>query len=127
MKIEHSALYVQNLEEMKQFFEQYFSAQANTKYHNPKTGLQTYFLTFESGARLELMTRQDMINSDKILFRTGFTHLAFSLGSKEQVDQLTKRLKSDGYTVISGPRITGDGYYESCILDPEANQIELTV
>ncbi|WP_342507968.1 VOC family protein [Sporosarcina sp. FSL K6-2383] len=126
MKIEHVALYVTDLEKMRSFYETYFSATSNDKYHNPTTGLETYFLSFDEGSRLELMTRTDMILQDKPMFRTGFTHQAFSLGSKELVDQLTSQLKNDGYTVISGPRTTGDGYYESCVLDPEDNQIELT-
>ena len=125
MKIEHTALYVEDLEKMKNFYEDYFSAKSNDKYYNPTTGLETYFLSFDGGSRLELMTRPDMSSQEKPLFRTGFTHLAFSVGTKELVDQLTSRLKNDGYEVISGPRTTGDGYYESCIFDPEGNQIEI--
>ncbi len=125
MKIEHIALYVTDLEEMKKFYEVYFSAKSNDKYHNPTTGLETYFLSFDEGSRLELMTRPDMVSQEKPLFGTGITHLAFSTGSKELVDQLTQRLKNDGYEIISGPRTTGDGYYESCVLDPEGNQIEI--
>lgn len=104
----------------------FFSATSNDKYHNPTTGLETYFLSFDEGSRLEIMTRPDVSIQEKSMFRTGFTHLAFSLGFKELVDQLTSQLKNDGYTVVSGPRTTGDGYYESCILDPEGNQIEIT-
>ena len=126
MKIEHIALYVTDLETMKKFYEDYFSAKSNDKYHNPTTGLETYFLSFDEGSRLELMTRPDIVSQEKPLFRTGITHLAFSTGSKELVDQLTQRLKNNGYEVISGPRTTGDGYYESCVLDPEGNQIEIT-
>lgn len=126
MKIEHIALYVTDLETMKKFYEVYFSAKSNDKYHNPTTGLETYFLSFDEGSRLELMTRPDIVSQEKPLFRTGITHLAFSTGSKELVNQLTQRLKNDGYEVISGPRTTGDGYYESCVLDPEGNQIEIT-
>jgi lactoylglutathione lyase len=126
MKLEHIAMYVQDLELMKNFYQTYFSATPNEKYHNPNTGLQTYFLSFEGESRLELMTRPDTNPQDKPLNREGYIHLAFSLGSKDQVDTLTTRLKNDGYQVISGPRTTGDGYYESCILDPENNQIEIT-
>lgn len=126
MKIEHVALYVTDLEAMKKFYEVYFSAKSNDKYHNPTTGLETYFLSFDEGSRLELMTRPDMVIQEKPLYRTGITHLAFSTGSKELVNQLTQRLKNDGYEIISGPRTTGDGYYESCVLDPEGNQIEIT-
>lgn len=126
MQLEHAAIYVNNLEQMKTFYEKYFNAQANQKYHNPKTGLETYFLSFETDARLELMTRPDKVDNTKPLYQTGITHLAFKTNSKEKVDLLTDQLKSDGYTVLSGPRTTGDGYYESVILDPEDNQIEIT-
>lgn len=126
MKIEHVAIYVQDLERMKGFYETYFSATSNEMYHNLKTGLQTYFLSFEGGTRLELMARPDSCQQEKSYFREGFTHLAFSVGSKALVDRLTSRLEKDGFKVISGPRVTGDGYYESCVLDPENNQIEIT-
>ena len=127
MKLEHSAIYVNDLESMKEFYQEYFGAVANEKYHNPKTGLETYFLSFKNGdSRLELMTRPEMVPQEKALFRTGLTHLAFSTGSESHVDDLTNSLKVAGYIVISGPRRTGDGYYESCILDPEGNQIEIT-
>ncbi len=126
MKIEHVAIYVQDLENMKNFYETYFSASSNERYHNPKTGLKTYFLSFGDGARLELMSRPDSCDQEKSYYREGFTHLAFSVGSKELVDSMTALLDKDGYKVISGPRTTGDGYYESCVLDPENNQIEIT-
>lgn len=125
MKIHHIALYIQNLEATREFFIKYFEATSNEGYHNPKTGLRSYFLSFENGAQLEIMTRPDLIEHQKEIMHTGYTHLAFSVGSKEKVDQLTEKLAQDGYTVISGPRTTGDGYYESCILGPENNQIEI--
>lgn len=124
--INHIAIYVENLEDMKNFYEKYFGGISNNKYHNPKTGLETYFVSFEDGCRLELMTRPDLIPHKKERTGTGYVHLAFSVGSKENVDNITAQLKRDGYEVISGPRTTGDGYYESCILDPEENQIEIT-
>lgn len=127
MKIEHIALYVTDLEGARQFFETYFAAQANQKYHNPKTGLQTYFLSFEDGARLEIMARPEAVNKSEELYHLGFTHIAFSLGSEEAVRDLTTRLKEAGYRVLSGPRTTGDGYFESAILAFEGNQLELTV
>lgn len=126
MKLEHSAMYVNDLEGMKDFYVTYFEAVPNQKYHNPKTGLETYFLSFKGDSRLELMTRPDRVEQSKALYRTGLTHLAFSTGSKEAVDQLTYQLMTDGFEIISGPRTTGDGYYESCVLDPENNQIEIT-
>ena len=84
-------------------------------------------MSFEDNSRLEIMTKPNMVDINKDLTRTGFVHIAFSVGSKEKVDNLTNRLKSDGYEVISGPRTTGDGYYESCILGIEGNQIEISV
>lgn len=127
MKIEHVAMYVNDLERAKHFFEKYFGAVSNDMYHNKKTDFKSYFLTFDDGARLEIMNRPDMEENAKSLKRTGFIHIAFSVGSKEQVDMLTAQMKKGGYEVISGPRTTGDGYYESCIVAIEGNQIEITV
>ena len=127
MKIEHIAMYVNDLESTKQFFEKYMGAISNDIYHNEMTGLKSYFLTFEDGARLEIMNKPDMDDMDKTPERTGFIHIAFSVGSREKVDLLTTQLEKDGYEVISGPRTTGDGYYESCIIAIEGNQIEITV
>lgn len=127
MKVEHIAMYVTDLEAVKEFFVKYFGAKANNGYHNLKTDFRSYFLSFDEGARLELMNKPQMIDSVKDINRTGYVHIAFSLGSVEKVDQLTTKLQSDGYEVISAPRTTGDGYYESCIIDLEGNQIELTV
>lgn len=127
MKIDHIAMYVNNLEETKDFFIKYFEATSNDGYHNKTTGFRSYFLTFGDGARLEIMNHPDMQDCEKGIRRTGYIHIAFSLGSKEKVDQLTARLKNDGFQVLSGPRTTGDGYYESCIIAIEGNQIEITV
>lgn len=127
MKIEHIALYVENLEETKNFFIKYLGAKANNGYHNPRTNFRSYFLSFEDGARLEIMQRPEMVNLPKEAARTGYAHIAFSVGSREKVDALTAELKADGYDVVSGPRITGDGYYESCIVAMEGNQVEITV
>lgn len=127
MKIDHIAMYVNDLEAAKQFFERYFDAAANNLYHNEKTGFRSYFLTFSDGARLEIMNKPNLEDAAKTLQRTGYIHLAFSVGSKEKVDSLTAQLKEDGYEVFSGPRTTGDGYYESCIVAIEGNQIEITV
>ena len=127
MHIEHIAMYVNDLEKTKEFFAKYFNATSNEGYHNKTTDFRSYFLSFEDGARLEIMNKPQMMDDEKGLNRTGFVHIAFSLGSKEAVDILTERMKSDGYNVISGPRTTGDGYYESCIIGIEGNQIEITV
>jgi lactoylglutathione lyase len=127
MKIEHIAMYVNDLEKAREFFVAYFNAEANEGYHNPRTDFRSYFLSFDDGARLEIMTKPDLTDSGDFLNRFGYAHIALSVGSKEQVDALTTRLKADGYPVISGPRTTGDGYYESCLLGFEGNLIEITV
>ncbi|MCI5996389.1 MAG: VOC family protein [Blautia sp.] len=127
MKIEHIAMYVNDLEAAAEFFENYFSASASGVYHNKKTDFRSIFLSFDDGARLELMTRPQMEDEKKTLQRTGYIHLAISVGSREKVDELTERLRRDGYETVSGPRVTGDGYYESCIIGIEGNLIEITV
>ena len=127
MKIEHIAMYVVELEKARDFFVKYLGGESNDGYHNVKTDFRSYFISFEDGARLELMTKPEIIDADKPLNRTGYAHIAFSVGSKERVDELTERLRADGYEVVSGPRTTGDGYYESCIVAVEGNQIEITV
>ena len=127
MKIDHVALFCRDLEAMRQFFLDYFEAESNELYHNPRTGLRTYILTFPNeGARLELMQRPDTIDADPSKPNIGFVHISFAVGSKEAVDAKTIQLRDAGYQVTSGPRTTGDGYYESCILGPERIQIEIT-
>ena len=126
MRIEHIAMYANNLEKEKEFFETYFGAKAGDKYVHEEIGFSSYFLKFQDGARLEIMHNTEMNDAPKHRKRTGFIHIAFAVGGKEDVDRITEKLKNDGYEVISGPRTTGDGYYESCILDPEGNQIEIT-
>jgi lactoylglutathione lyase len=127
MRIEHIAMYVNDLDSAREFFIKYFGAFANDGYHNAKTDFRSFFLTFEDGARLEIMSKPEMADAPKELSRTGYVHIAFSVGSKERVDSLTSLLITDGYEVTSGPRTTGDGYYESCIVGIEGNQIEITV
>lgn len=127
MRIEHVAAYFVDLERAKEFFVTYFGGVPNEMYHNERTGFRSYFLTFEDGARLEIMNKEDLGERDEALVRPGLIHMAFSVGSRERVDELTGRLRDDGYQVASGPRTTGDGYYESCVLDFEGNQIEITV
>jgi lactoylglutathione lyase len=127
MHIEHIAMYVNDLEAAKDFFIKYFHAVSKDGYHNKSTGFRSYFLRFDNGARLEIMNRPEMDDYNKAFTRTGYIHIAFSLGSKAAVDDLTERMRKDGYEVISGPRTTGDGYYESCIIGFEGNQIEITI
>ena len=126
MHIGHIAMYVNDIESTKDFFVKYFNATANKGYHNQTTNFRSYFLSFDDGARLEIMNKPIMEDVEKMLTRTGYIHIAFSLGSKDAVNALTERLKNDGFHIISGPRTTGDGYYESCIIGIEGNQIELT-
>ena len=126
IRIEHTALYVRDLEAARDFFVKYFCGTANNGYHNDRTGFRSYFLTFGGTAMLEIMTRPDMEEPEKPPFRTGWAHIAFSLGSREAVDELTERLRTDGYEITGGPRVTGDGFYESCVADKEGNLIEIT-
>ncbi len=128
MKIDHVALYCRDLDGMKTFFEKYFNGTSNNLYHNPRTNLRTFILSFPDGSsRLELMTRPEVEGDNESLFHAGFIHLSFAVGSKEAVDELTTTLKADGYETLSGPRTTGDGYYESCVRGPEGILLEITV
>ncbi len=129
MKIEHLAIWVKDLDQMKAFYEKYFEAKAGDIYHNPKKSFHSYFLSFQNGCRLELMHRPDVpVNKNELITQNiGLIHFAISVGSKERVDSLTEQLREDGCKVIGEPRTTGDGYYESVVLDPENNRIEITV
>lgn len=128
MKIEHIAIWTRDIERLKNFYVDYFDGTAGEKYTNTKKQFQSYFIKFESGARLEIMqkpTIPDNLN-DTINEYIGLIHIAISVGSAEKVNSLTETLKNSGYSVVSEPRHTGDGYYESCILDPDGNRIEIT-
>lgn len=127
MKIEHIAIWVRDLEKIKEFYQKYFGATSNEKYHNPVKNFESYFLSFENGSRLEIMTRPDIQegNNSFDAQKFGIVHLAFSTGSNEKVDALTETLRNDGYEVVGEPRTSGDGYYESVILDPENNIVEI--
>ena len=125
MQLTHIALYVQDLEGMKDFYVRHFGATASAKYHNSKTGLQTYFLSFSDGARLELMTQPSLSPHQEDILSAGYNHIAFALGSRERVDALAQELSLAGCPILSGPRITGDGYYEVSLQDPEGNLLEL--
>lgn len=127
MKIEHIAMYVNELESARDFFVKYLGGVSNDGYHNKTTGFRSFFICFDDGARLEIMNRPSMEDAAKPANRTGYIHIAFSVGSIEEVDRLTRRFREDGFEVLSGPRTTGDGYYESCIVGFEGNQIEITV
>jgi lactoylglutathione lyase len=127
-RIEHIALWVDDLDAICAFYEDAFGAQVGSRYVNPAKGFQSRFLTFDSGARVEVMTttRLSPTRHSAGAERMGLTHLAISLGSESAVREVTERLRAKGVTVLDGPRRTGDGYYESVILDPEGNRIELT-
>lgn len=127
MKIDHIAIYVCNLEGARDFFMQYFGAKSNEGYHNMRTDFRSFFLSFDDNTRLELMTRPQLADMEKVRERTGYAHLSFSVGSKERVNALTAQLKADGFEVVDGPRTTGDGYYESAIVGFEGNLIEITI
>lgn len=127
MKLEHIALWTSRLEALRSFYEVHFGAVAGPKYTNPKKGFSSYFLRFESGARMEIMTRTDITSASEKNERLGYAHVAISVGSEAKVLELTERLRNLGVPVESDPRRTGDGYFESVVLDPEGNRIELTV
>jgi lactoylglutathione lyase len=129
MHIEHIAIWTDQLEQLKEFYMKYFQAQVGNHYHNPDKGFESYFLSFTTGARLELMhlTSQRGHEAYQSLKKIGYAHVSFATGSLQAVDDLTQRLHQDGFQVVDGPRHTGDGYYESVVLDPDGNRVELTV
>lgn len=128
MKIEHIAIWVIDLEIMRSFYETYFNAVSGEKYVNPIKKFSSYFLSFKEGARLELMHKRSInTSSNPEVISTGYVHMAISVGTIEKVNSLTEQLRFNGYTIAGEPRTTGDGYYESVILDPEGNQIEITI
>ena len=126
MNIEHAAVYVYDIEKARDFFVKYLGGTSNEMYRND-AGFCSYFVSFDDGARLEIMNKPGLSDEDDKENRTGYSHIAFSVGSKEKVDELTARISADGYKILSGPRTTGDGYYESCIIATEGILVELTV
>lgn len=129
MKINHIAIRAKDPELLKDFYIKYFDMISGSKYTNAKTLFSSYFLSFRSGdTRIEIMHIPDLQNyKEKVTNTYGIAHIAISAGNRESVNKLTERLKADGYFIRSEPRVTGDGYYESVILDPEENIIEITV
>jgi lactoylglutathione lyase len=129
MYIKHVAIWSKDIDKLRFFYETYFQAKVGKKYVNQAKQFESYFLSFAGGALLELMQKPGLLESpgegDKQF--AGYGHLAFYVGSKEQVDFLTARLKKDGFRIVDGPRQTGDCYYESCVLDPDGNRIEITI
>jgi lactoylglutathione lyase len=127
MKIEHLALWTEDLERLADFYTTYFGAHAGPMYENPAKGFESRFLSFDGGARIELM-RSTTVQPVKLApgaQRMGLTHFAVSVGSRERVDELTQRLRLENFEVVDGPRQTGDGYYESVVLDPDGNRVEV--
>ena len=127
MKIEHIAIWVSDIDKVCEFYRKYFGATVHPVYHNPLKQFTSRFVTFDDGARLEIMHRPDIKPSTSEEERIGFAHLSFSVGSKEKVDSLTLQMSENGIQVVGQPRTTGDGYYESVVLDPEGNRVEVTV
>jgi lactoylglutathione lyase len=127
VRIEHAALWTEDLERARAFYERFLGAVAGEPYRNERTGLETRFLAFGGGPRLELMRRPDVAPRAPGGPAVGYAHVAFALGSEAAVDELTEAIRAAGHTVADGPRRTGDGYYESVVLDPDGNRVELTV
>lgn len=125
MRIDHVAMYVNDLEAEKEFFEKYFNATAGSKYSNFRNDFSNYFLRFDDGSRLEIMTRSGSANPEKVRYRTGFHHIAISVGDRKDVDDMMKKFDAAGVIVVSGARTTGDGYYAAVVVDPEGNEIEI--
>lgn len=127
MKLDHAALWTPDLERSRVFYERYFGGRAGARYENPRTGFASYFMSFDGGSRLELMQMPGIAprTHEPAVQQLGLVHLAFDAGSPAQVDALTERLRADGHAVIGEPRRTGDGYYESTVLDPDGNRIEI--
>ena len=127
MRIDHIALWTNDIERCQLFYASYFGARAGARYVNPQKGFESCFLSFADGARIEVMrtTLLAPVVVEAGAQRMGLTHIAISLGSERLVDELTRRLREDGYPVLDGPRRTGDGYYESVVLDPDGNRVEI--
>jgi lactoylglutathione lyase len=129
MILEHVAIWTNQLEVLKEYYQKYFSGQSNDKYTNEKRDFHSYFLTFDSGARLELMSMTGVpVNLNDTVHKQylGIIHLAFGVNSMEEVEAKAEELKSVGYPILNGPRKTGDGYYEFETLDPDNNRIEVS-
>jgi lactoylglutathione lyase len=128
MRIEHVALWTTDLQRCKQFYTAYFGAVAGAEYLNPAKGFRSCFLSFLEGARIEVMMTSTLspLAIEPGAQRMGLTHFAISVGSKQRVDELTSKLSKDGFPIVDGPRRTGDGYYESVVLDPDGNRVEIT-
>jgi lactoylglutathione lyase len=127
MRIDHLSIWTYNLERLRDFYMHYFDASSTDIYYNHSREFRSYFLLFDGGCRLEIMEMPNIINSknDSLKNYTGLTHFAIRVGTKNEVDQLTEAIRNDGYKIISEPRTSGDGYYESMVLDPDGNRLEI--
>jgi lactoylglutathione lyase len=128
VRIDHIALWTTDIDRCTRFYVDYFGARAGAKYANPAKGFESCFLSFTDGARIEVMTTTTLspVALEPGVQRMGLTHIAISLGSERRVDELTQRLRDDGFPILDGPRRTGDGYYESVTLDPDGNRVEIS-
>ena len=120
----HVAVWTRSLEDMRDFYVRYFGGTASEKYVNPKKGFESYFVRFDGGMALEIMSRTDVLTRHHGE-NLGLCHIAFDAGSPDEVTALTERLREAGYTVAGEPRVTGDGYFESVVLDPDGNRVEI--
>jgi lactoylglutathione lyase len=129
MRIEHIAIWTKDIEKLKAFYMTYFNAKSGSKYTNPQKGFQSYFLSFDDGAMLEIMQIPNIPDNknDPVNQSIGLNHIAISAGSEDSVVKITDQLRENGYKVVSEPRHTGDGYFESCVFDPDNNRIEITI
>ncbi|MGI9547016.1 MAG: VOC family protein [Flavobacteriaceae bacterium] len=129
MKLEHVAIWTEELERLKEYYVKYFDGKPNTKYKNAKKNFESYFLEFGSGARLELMKMPQIpenLNDTVQKQHLGIVHIAFGVANTQLVDKKADQLRADGFEILSGPRKTGDGYYEFETLDPDNNRLEVT-
>jgi len=128
MRLEHVAVWTRDVERLRAFYERYFGAQAGARYRSAtRPGFSSYFLTFpDGGGRLELMSSPEVVGSSGAAGRAGYAHLAVAVGSRAAVEALTARMAADGVRVLSPPRQTGDGYFESVVEDPDGNPVEIT-
>ena len=124
MYIEHVAVYAKDIEKIKEFYIKYFNVKVSELYHNKKTSFKSYFLTFDSGSRMEVTTKKFL--TGRAAESLGYAHIAIAVGDRKVVDEYANKFVKDGYPLLNGPRTTGDGYYEAVIQDPEGNLIELT-
>ncbi len=128
MKLEHIAIWTNQLEILRGYYERYFNAESNAKYTNPTTGFESYFLTFKSGARLEIMSKPnipDNLNDTIDAQYLGLIHFAFEVETMREVEEKALELSKAGFKILRGPRKTGDGYYEFETLDPDNNRLEV--